>query len=212
MQLIGSSAKAGLPFLSEAMGYCDSVVGSIHPAPRIPSSTSNLLELLQREELDADGVCKAIAFDPVLTGLVLAVANSVLIAGRVEVASIRAALLHLGHKRLIATVLGSAIAPRMAGPVVTCCDAMPGNLWEQGVGVALAAEELVRQSGWINPADAFAAGLFAGVGKLGLASTLQGPSDSSVGGMPDGAMPMDKTEREHLKDDHGEAGAILLKG
>ncbi|MCP5022013.1 MAG: HDOD domain-containing protein [bacterium] len=72
---------------------------------RIPSSTSNLLKLLQREELDSDGVCKAITVDPVLAGLVSGVANSVLIVCRVEIASIRGALQHLGHKRLIATVL-----------------------------------------------------------------------------------------------------------
>ncbi|MCP5022014.1 MAG: HDOD domain-containing protein [bacterium] len=93
----------------------------------------------------------------------------------------------------------------MADPVVTCCDVLPGSLWEQSIVVALAAEELVKQAGWKNPADALTAGLFANVGKLGFASTSGVPVETLVGGRPEGAMPMDKTKRMLLKIGHGEA-------
>lgn len=193
------------------MSYRDSVLESIRAMPRIPSSTSNLLKLLQCEEMDADEVCKAITFDPVLTGLVLDVANSALMSGRVEVASIRGAVLRLGHKRLIATVLSAAVGPRMKDSDLTCYDTRPGSLWEQSVGMALSAEELARQSGLLNPADAFTAGLLVNVGKLSMAKVTGEHGKALVELTLGGEMPFDQAERTLLNIDHGEAGAILLK-
>ncbi|MBL4770276.1 MAG: HDOD domain-containing protein [Planctomycetes bacterium] len=192
------------------MSYRDSVLEAIRDMPRLPSSTSNLLKLLQNPEMDADAVCKAITFDPVLTGLVLGVANSALLAGRVEVASIRGAVLRLGHKRLISTVLSAAVGPKLQSSSMTCYDTRPGSLWEQSVGMAMCAEEMALLSAIVNPADAFTVGLLADVGKLGMASITAQHAPELVERTLQQELSFDSAERAVLDIDHPEAGALLL--
>jgi len=193
------------------MSYRDKVLDTISQLPHLPASTSTLLGLLQAEEMDADAVCRAITFDPVLSGLVLGVANSALLAGRVEIASIRAAILRLGHNRLMATVLGSAIGPRLRESGMTCYDSWPGSLWEQSVALAVASEEIALQAAIVNPADAFTVGLLADVGKLGMASVAGEHCEALVQKALQEKLPFDHAEREVLDIDHPEAGALMLE-
>lgn len=193
------------------MSYRDQVLESIRDLPQLPASTTELLGLLQAEEMDADSVCKAITFDPVLSGLVLGVANSALLAGRVEIASIRAAILRLGQNRLLPTVLGAAVGPRLREPGMTCYDSWPGSLWEQSVALAVASEEVAAQAAIVNPADAFTLGLLADVGKLGMAKVAGEHCEELVHKTLHDKRSFDSAEREVLDIDHPEAGALMLK-
>ncbi len=178
---------------------------------RFPSSTCRLLELLQADEMDADAVCKVITFDPVLTGLVLGVANSALTAGRVEVTSIRGAVLRLGHKRLTATVLGAAFGPHLGGSDLACHDRWPGSQWEQTLAMALSAEELARLSGSVDPTDAFTAGLLADVGNLGMAKATDDHGEALVDLTGSGQISFDQAGQEALQTDPAKAGALVLE-
>ncbi|MDF1837733.1 MAG: HDOD domain-containing protein [Planctomycetota bacterium] len=193
------------------MSYRDLVLKSIRDLPTLPTSTNELLKLLQAEEMDADAICKAITFDPVLSGLVLGIANSALLGGRVEIASIRAAVLRLGHNRLLATVLGAAVGPRMRESGMTCYDAWPGSLWEQSVALAVAAEEVAIQAAIVNPADAFTIGLLADVGKLGMAPVAGEHAEELVQHTLKDQVGFDRAERDILDIDHSEAGALMLE-
>ncbi|MFT4648540.1 MAG: HD-like signal output (HDOD) protein [Glaciecola sp.] len=192
------------------MSYRDSVLETIRGLPQLPASTGDLLKLLQADKIDTDRVCKAITFEPRLSGLVLGIANSALLAGRVEVGSIRAAVLRLGHKLLIASLLGSAVKPMFQKSGMTCYDTSQGSLWEQSVALALAAEQVAIQSAIVNPADAFTVGLLADVGKLGMASTATEHSHALVELTLRKGLAFDSAERMILDIDHPEASALLL--
>ncbi len=213
MQFIGEPRVCGAPILllPLVMAYRENTLDSTRAMSRISAPTSRLLELLQADEIDADAVSKVITFDPLLTGLVLGVATSAWTAGCAEPTSIRGAVLRLGHKRLIATVLGAAAGLRMQDSGLTRHDRRPGSQWEQTVAMALSAEGLAKLSGLVDPTDAFTAGLLTGVGKSGMAKVVSEQGEARIELARSGEISFDHAEREVRQLDHAEAGALVLE-
>jgi HD-like signal output (HDOD) protein len=198
-------------FSSLFMNHRNCVLDSIRGLPPLPASTGTLLKLLQAAKMDTDRICKAITLDPCLSELVSGIANSQLLADRAEVGSIRGAVSRLGHKLLIASLLGSAVRPMLQQFGMTFYDTSQGGLYEQSVALALASEQVAIQSAILNPADAFTVGLLADVGKLGMASTAAEHGHELVEVTMRKGLASDSAEREILNIDHPEASALMLK-
>jgi diguanylate cyclase (GGDEF)-like protein len=145
--------------------------------------------------------------DQALAVLVLRVANSPLYGRGGTVASIEAALKHLG----------TAVVRRIAGGLVSQ-EAPAGGLpldrpryLEHYVASAAACRVLARRLGGPPPDEAFAAGLLHSMGQAVLAQFHSRKYAEVLRRAAAESRPIDEIEREVLGFDHGRAGALLAE-
>jgi HD-like signal output (HDOD) protein len=177
----------------------------------LPQSCSRLAALLAQEDSDMRVISEVIAFDPVLTGKLLRMANSAASSTRGTIATVKQAVIRLGAGTVLSLVVGACAQPIMEGSV-------PGyalsaqQLWQHSLTAALAAEvaqEFCADS--LSPL-CFTAALLHDMGKLVLGRFLT-PELLALckRAALEGGLMAFEAESEILSVHHGEVGGIIAQ-
>ncbi len=136
--------------------------------PSAPWLLPKLMEQLADADADADQIEALIKMDSGLASGTLRLANSAYFNNAMHCDSLNDAIVRLGFReiyRLATTKIASAwLSNQLDG-----YGWEPGDLYRHSLTVAVAADQLAKQTGTVEPEIAYTAGLLHDVGKLALA-------------------------------------------
>ncbi|MFH0943621.1 MAG: HDOD domain-containing protein [Planctomycetota bacterium] len=190
----------------------DSVIQSAVSLDPLPDTVTRLAEIISRPDVDLREVVEVVSYDPALTTRIIHSSNSALRGGRVEVSTVKDAVVRLGS----GVVLSFAIASSVKGRMTTSIPEYglgEGALWRHSVSAALAAEILKAFAGNKNiPPEAFTSALLHDIGKLVLGRYLRGDAVRVLqDAIRDGDHSLMLAESEVLGVQHAELGALICK-
>lgn len=173
----------------------------------LPTTTMQMMKLLDDETVEASRVLDVIEKDPSLTANLLKLANSAFYGLRRQVGSAREALILLGNQTIVTLAFATSMGDVLRGPLAAY-RLNRNALWHHALGTALAATHLASLSGSQETRErAFTAGLVHDIGKLLLNRPLKAKLDQ---------LPPDcnfqcllEAETSILGFNHAEAGARL---
>lgn len=152
----------------------DMVMADFGRLPASPDVTMELLEYLQRDEIDASHLSHLICRDQTLAAKALRIANSSFYGLQCQVVTIHDAMVVLGLRAVHTMIMTAAIASRLKAIQPVGSD--QHGFWLHSVGTALCAQALARKANsgktgtiW-NSEKAFTAGLLHDIGSLVLAT------------------------------------------
>jgi len=193
--------------MSEAVTHA--VLAKIRSLPSVPGTAANVLRLLRNPRMDALRIERAVRYDPGLTANILKLSNSAYFGYRGTIASIRQAVVRLGWNRMYQLIIATSIHGVMEEPVPGY-ELPRGELWRHSIGVAVAAEALVRELKLPPSEEAFTAALLHDVGKLVLGVFVAADFDA-IQDLAAQGMSFEEAERRVLGIDHCEAGGRILQ-
>ncbi len=183
------------------------LIASTNELSSLPSTTMQLMKLLDDETVDATQVLAVIEKDPSLTANLLKLANSAFYGLRRQVGSAREALILLGNKTIVTLAFATSMGDVLRGPLAAYRLGR-NDLWHHALGTALAATHLASLAGCQETRErAFTAGLVHDIGKLLLNRPLKRELDQLP---PDCSFScLLEAETNILGFNHAEAGARL---
>lgn len=183
------------------------LVAGIKDLQALPSTTLQLMRLLDDDTVEASEVLVVIEKDPSLTANLLKLCNSSYYGLRRQVASAREALVLLGNKTIVTLAFATSMGDILRGPL-SAYGLDRNKLWHHALGTALGASYLMEATGAGKEKEvAFTAGLVHDIGKLILNRPLKKEMDA-LDGVCDFECLLE-AERSTLGFDHAEAGAML---
>jgi len=157
-----------------------------------------------------EAIASAIAEDQGLSTRVLAMANSAFYGLQSQVRSVGRAVAVLGLREVRGLVLALGMRGLAAKRPLPPGFALPPYL-EHQLAVAVTAMTLARQTGAMDPDDAFTAGVLHDLGKL--LTALYRPNDwlAEEALVAAENLPWHEAEERHFGLDHGLIGAMVLR-
>lgn len=177
----------------------------------LPPTVNQLAAIASRRNWNAMEAEEAIALDPALAGKLLGLANSVASGSRVEIVSIRDAVVRMGIGAALAMVTASAVSARtrLALPQYRLAE---GELWRHSVSTSIAAQVLPAYCSVAIPAETFTAALLHDLGKLVISRFV---SESLLRKLArardDGAHTAIEAELDVLGVEHAALGGLIAK-
>ena len=150
----------------ELDNYINEVKQLLPGAPLLPE----LLNLLNKVDVDSERIVQLITYDPALTVNVLRACNSVTSASATPVGTVEEAVLRLGFGHVYRLVAAVSVAP-MLRRAQDASHLKPPNLWEHSVTAAVAAQLVARDQG-TDANVVFTAALLHDIGKVVLGEVL----------------------------------------
>ncbi|HJW01688.1 MAG TPA: HDOD domain-containing protein [Azospira sp.] len=141
----------------------EQVLASVRQLPSLPAVVMELLESVDKEDVNADELARKISLDQALAAKALKVANSPFYGMPSKVATIQDATVILGLRNVRSLVTAAAVTG--AFPDVANSWFEPRLFWQHCVGVALCARVLAAEAG-LSEDGAFTAGLLHDLGRL----------------------------------------------
>ncbi len=185
------------------------LIASTSELSSLPTTTMQMMNLLDDETVEASRVLDVIEKDPSLTANLLKLANSAFYGLRRQVGSAREALILLGNQTIVTLAFATSMGDVLRGPLAAY--RLDRNaLWHHALGTALAATHLASLTGSQETRErAFTAGLVHDIGKLLLNRPLKAKLDQLP---PDcGFSCLLEAESNILGFNHAEAGARLAE-
>ncbi|MES2150191.1 MAG: HDOD domain-containing protein [Pseudomonadota bacterium] len=187
-------------------GQAEHLARRVRDLPSLSSVVVELLEAMERDDIDAQQLGAKIALDQSLTAKTLRLANSSFYGMSSRVTSMQQAITVLGFHSIRGLVTACAVTgsfrPDQAGGLDFTA------FWRHSLATAVGARLLAREYG-IAPESAFTAGLLHDIGVLVLA-TGQGEDYAGVlAWQRKHDCPRIDAERAVLGIDHAQAGAAL---
>ena len=185
------------------------LIASTSELSSLPTTTMQMMKLLDDETVEASRVLEVIEKDPSLTANLLKLANSAFYGLRRKVGSTREALILLGNQTIVTLAFATSMGDVLRGPL-SAYRLDRNALWHHALGTALAATHLASISGDQETRErAFTAGLVHDIGKLLLNRPLKSKLDQLP---PDcGFSCLLEAETNILGYNHAEAGASLAE-
>ncbi|MGO9875491.1 MAG: HDOD domain-containing protein [Acidimicrobiia bacterium] len=177
--------------------------------PLAPSVT-RLAALVCAGAPELGQVVEIVRYDEALTASLLRSANSSWSSSRVEITTVRDAVIRLGASPVLAMTLGRNVRSRLD-------DAVPeyglgeGELWRHSVAASLAAELLAPRAQHRPPPEAATAALLHDVGKLVMARYLAPPVLEALRAHEERGLTAIDAEAAVLGIDHAELGAWIAQ-
>jgi putative nucleotidyltransferase with HDIG domain len=180
------------------------IIRKLEPLPMV---VTKLLQLLQRKDIGLKEISDSICSDPAFSAEVLRMANSAMIGAVSEVRSIWQALAMVGLDR----VKGLALTVGMRGfmgknanfPVLR-------KAWRHTLATAILAEEIADKI-YIDPAEAYTAGLLHDIGRIALIATNPQKYADLLDTIPGNPLRLVEVEQAAFGIDHREAGLELVR-
>jgi putative nucleotidyltransferase with HDIG domain len=174
----------------------------------LPSTTVQLLELLDDLTVDARAVLDVIEKDPSLTANLLKLSNSAYYGLRRRVGSVREALVMLGNRTVLTLAFATSMGEVLRGPL-RAYHLEKHQLWHHSLATAVTASNLLEAVDREARARAFTAGLVHDIGKL----MLDRPLAEQLQQLPcsGGRDDLLAAERSILGFDHATAGGALAE-
>lgn len=176
------------------------------PAPRV---LAELMDLLQQTDVDNANVVRLVTFDPALTTKILQVCNSAAFAGADPVADLHEAIMRIGFGEVF-RILAAILSEQALSGTQTGYGLGQGELWDHSAITAIAAQTIARDRG-LDQNLAFTAGLLHDLGKIVLATALEGSYSRLVEETEAKGHSLLEAEKLVLGADHAEVGGRLLE-
>jgi putative nucleotidyltransferase with HDIG domain len=141
----------------------ESITQLIDQLPALPWVVQRILNLIHREESSTKEVAEVISLDPALAARVLRLVNSALFALAEPVTTVHHAVRLLGLAEIRNLALGLKIMDSLV-PEQGILDR--GSFWEHNLACAVAARQIAKRTGIVDPEEAFMGGLLHDIGKL----------------------------------------------
>jgi putative nucleotidyltransferase with HDIG domain len=190
------------------MQALDNYINEIKTLPPAPRILTQLLVLLNEDNIHPDRIVELIEIDPALTAKVLQRCNSADSGCAYTVSDLHEAITRVGFNeiyRMVAMVIGeSLLGAEQQGYGIGM-----GELWEHSVTTAVAARVIGRK---LHGPDnlAFTAGLLHDIGKLVLGTFLEGSQQSVFEKTGPSGLSFLEAEKAILGVEHAEIGGRLL--
>ncbi len=148
--------------------------------PMISASASRLLQITARPDHELVDVVNLVKTDANLTARVLKVVNSAAYGLVNKITSVDRAVSYLGQQVIVSIAIESC-AGEIFGKELSGYEAVGGDLWKHDLRAAIAAREVVIQSGAdLSPDLAFTAGLLHDIGKALISDYLRGSTPEAI--------------------------------
>jgi HD-like signal output (HDOD) protein len=155
-------------------------------------------------------VVDIVQYDEALTASLLRSANSSWSSSRVEITTVRDAVIRLGASPVLAMTLGRNVRSRLDNPVPEY-GLGEGELWRHSVAASLAAELLAPRARHRPPPEAATAALLHDVGKLVMARFLARPLLDALRTHEARGLTTLEAEVAVLGTDHAELGGLIAR-
>ena len=152
----------------------------VKAVPMLSPSASQLLQITSQADHDLVDVINLVRNDANLTARVLKIVNSAAFGLVSTITSIDRAISYLGERIIVSIAVGDS-AGKLFEKELAGYESAGGDLWKHDLRTAIAAREVVTQSGVdISSELAFTAGLLHDIGKSLISDYLQGSVNTAV--------------------------------
>jgi putative nucleotidyltransferase with HDIG domain len=169
--------------------------------PVAPQAALRTLRLMRDPRASIAGVVEAASMDPAIAGLVMALANSALFGSHGRVSTLAQAIGRLGFATSQKVITSAALRRAFDSPRLR-------EVWQHSLQVADLAEQLACQTGIVDSAEAYLAGLVHDVGQIALLS-MQLYDSARLQGLVSDNCPRVYAENLLLRTDHAALGAQI---
>jgi putative nucleotidyltransferase with HDIG domain len=178
--------------------------------PAMPSILQALSECLSGSPSDVniDRVVSLISYDKSLAAQCLRMANSALFRRRVEVESVRGAVLALGMWR-VRDIVYSCTLPGMFSH--NGHGMHPATFWRHALGTAFVSQHFAQRLAMLNPEKLYLAGLLHDIGILVNALLYKEEFQRALELAQDTETPLEEVEQEVLGFSHCDSGRVLAE-
>lgn len=183
-------------------------VAELGVLPAMPSVLQSLGELLSAapSETDIDRVVELISYDKSLAAQCIRMANSAVLGRRIDVTSLRGAVLALGMSRIRDLVYSCSLPKLFTG---TQYGVAPTTFWCHALGTALVSQHLGERLSVENSDKLYLAGLLHDIGLLSNALLFQEEFQRVLEMAQASETPLCEVEAEVLGFTHCDSGRIL---
>ncbi len=152
----------------------------VKAVPMLSASASRLLQITAQADHDLIEVINLVKTDANLTARVLKIVNSAAFGLINKITSIDRAISYLGERIIVSIAIGDC-AGKLFDKELSGYEAAGGDLWKHDLRAAIAAREVVVQSGVdLSSELAFTAGLLHDIGKALISDYLQGTVPEAI--------------------------------
>lgn len=177
----------------------------------LPTSVTRLAVMVCDGSPDLREVTEIVQFDQALTAGLLRMANSSWSASRVEITTVKDAVVRVGAGAVLSLALGVNMRGRMFRAIPEY-GLSEGDLWSHSVASSLGAEVLLRRSPRPLPPEAVTAALLHDVGKLVMCRFLDADLLLFLERAREhGQLSALQAEAEVLGVHHGELGGLMAQ-
>ncbi len=186
----------------------DKILQKASTFPNMPKAGIKLRALLSKKDVSIDEIERILRHDPGLAANVLRLANSAFFGMPAKVTTLKHAVILLGVKRFSKIAVGACMYKTM-DTAVEGYGLSPGELWLHSIAVSTTAEALAKNRKLAETNDFFTPALLHDLGKLVLGKFVKAEQPKIDSLVAEG-VPFVIAEKEVLKTDHAEIGALIL--
>jgi len=188
----------------------DEVLQSISRLKPMPSSVSQILREIEKQDVTIEKLVGMIGLDQVLTALVLQISNSASLGYARTCSTLREAIMYIGLQRL-KSILMTSTATSMMGRSLKGYRLGAGELWQHSLAVGSVAEWLAQALKYPEPEQAYVAGLLHDIGKLLLDQSVLCNYPDIVEFVEKYKLPLWQVEEKLIGIDHARVGGLIAE-
>ncbi len=174
--------------------------------PALPRVATAALAISRDPDADIQELARILQTDVGLTARVLRVANSPAYGRRLQARSVAEAVTTLGFRKTCDILVAICVRQFYLGPGVHAA-----ALWNHGLAVAVAAEELAQRTRRVPPGTVFLPGLLHDIGRIAFMLADQRSFEQLQARIDAGELSSMALERECYEFDHAQVGGILAE-
>jgi putative nucleotidyltransferase with HDIG domain len=186
----------------------DKILQKVSAFPSMPKAAIKLRALLSEKDVSIVEIERILRHDPGLAANVLRLANSAFFGLPAKVSTLKHAVMLVGIKRFSKIAIGACMNKTM-DTAVEGYRLSPGELWLHSIAVSTTAEALAKNRKLAETNDFFMPALLHDLGKLVLGKFVKA-EQSKIDSLVAKGVPFVIAEKEVLKTDHAEIGALIL--
>lgn len=175
--------------------------------PSLPTIALEVIELVQRRDVDIKQIAHTISHDPALSSKILKTVNSSFYGQTQSISTISHALVVLGLNSIKTLALGFTLVDNLKAKEDGGFDHM--TFWKRSLYSAVAARLLAKTVGLVQQEETFLGGLLQDLGLLAMAQTLEDDYLDLIDECHNDHRRLIELERKHLDTDHAQVGALL---
>ncbi|MBF0201964.1 MAG: HDOD domain-containing protein [Desulfamplus sp.] len=189
----------------------EDILNTIANLTPIPQTALKILRIIQEDNYSIDIISRELLKDQVLAARTLQMCNSAMFSGKIKIETPRDALLILGEKTLLNSIITAAIQNYFANNESKGYSLCRGGMFFHSLGCAITSEIMAKMTGDINSAIAYTAGLLHDIGKVVLDQYIAHLCPLFFRKMDTHDVDYLDMERNILGITHCETGALLAK-
>lgn len=184
------------------------IIDSVEDLPTLPAIVMELLNSIDKEELNVQELAQKVSLDLALTAKTLRYANSAYYSTLIKVTTVQQAISLLGLSTVRQIVMTAALSGCF--PENNCKGFSHKDFWRHSNAVAIAARILARRLN-LNTDVAFTAGLLHDIGALVLATCYTASYEQVLLHRQEQASTQFEAERQLIHIDHAVIGEALAR-